>query len=94
MNCKKCNCKDVEFRQAGPHIGAYCKNCGAFVKFASKKEVEEYARQTSMTNFEWLKTLTLEEFARNIFYRDCAQGRRFDNFVEWLKELHTKETEL
>lgn len=94
MQCKKCNCKDIEFRQKGPHTAAYCKDCGTFIKFATKKEVEEYARLTSMTNFEWLKSLSLEKFAHTIFYHNAAQGRSLSTFIDWLEANHTKETEV
>lgn len=44
--CTKCGSYDVRYIDAGPHIKAVCKHCGAFIKFVSKKEFAQMNRET------------------------------------------------
>lgn len=38
MLCKYCNSdKQPILKSCGPHIGAYCSNCGKWIKWLSKK---------------------------------------------------------
>lgn len=39
--CKKCESKNVVIKQAGKYTGAYCKDCGAWIKWLNKKELRE-----------------------------------------------------
>lgn len=36
VKCKYCNCTEYDTVPKGPHIGAYCKNCGKFIKWVPK----------------------------------------------------------
>ena len=36
--CKKCGCEQFRFVERTPHIGAYCMNCGFFLKWLDKRE--------------------------------------------------------
>lgn len=38
INCRKCGSNDLEERIKGPHIGVYCKNCGAWLGWKSKEK--------------------------------------------------------
>lgn len=40
VKCKKCGNTEIILRQKGPHIGEYCKNCGAWIRWKSKQEAE------------------------------------------------------
>lgn len=48
MECKKCGSKDLEIIQSGPHNKLVCKDCLAFQKFLSHKDVKTF-RQLQMT---------------------------------------------
>lgn len=40
--CERCGSYTYEVREKGPHIGLYCKCCGKYIKWLSKKEKEQY----------------------------------------------------
>lgn len=42
----KCGCKDIEAIEKGQHIGIYCKNCGKWIKWASKEEASMLKQKT------------------------------------------------
>ena len=33
FKCKKCGCTEVEYKKVPPHTGAYCKQCGKWIKW-------------------------------------------------------------
>ena len=35
--CKKCGSSSVVYKSVGPHLGAYCKDCGSWIKWVSRK---------------------------------------------------------
>ena len=37
--CKSCGSIDYELKEKRMHIGAYCRDCGEWIKWVSKKEV-------------------------------------------------------
>lgn len=39
--CPTCGCYTMEYREVGPHIGQYCKNCNKWIKWVAHKEVPE-----------------------------------------------------
>jgi len=45
MPCHKCGPlfgdKNVTIKTVGPHIGAYCSECGTWIKWIPKAEIEE-----------------------------------------------------
>lgn len=36
LACQYCLSENVEFKEKGPHLGAYCKDCGGFIKWVKK----------------------------------------------------------
>ena len=38
IRCKYCLTTDVVLKEKGPHVGAYCANCGRWLKWLSKNE--------------------------------------------------------
>ena len=38
IRCKYCLTTETVLREKGPHIGAYCANCGRWLKWLSKEE--------------------------------------------------------
>ena len=40
--CRKCNDNEKYLQEKGMQIGAYCKNCGAWLKWVGKKELPIY----------------------------------------------------
>ena len=38
--CPKCNSTNLVVIQKGPHLGLYCGDCAAYVKWISKKEAD------------------------------------------------------
>ena len=38
IRCKYCFGMETVLREKGPHIGAYCANCGRWLKWLSKDE--------------------------------------------------------
>lgn len=39
LTCQYCLSENVEFKEKGPHLGAYCKDCGGFIKWVKKNLV-------------------------------------------------------
>ncbi len=37
--CPKCGSKDLFLRKSGNNTGLYCGDCGAWIKWAGKKEI-------------------------------------------------------
>ena len=48
--CEKCGSIDVFTEKHGPHIGLYCKDCGEWIKWLSKKEVQLVQRYINSKN--------------------------------------------
>jgi hypothetical protein len=52
--CQYCLSENVEFKEKGPHTGAYCKDCGGFIKWVKKNLVgdikEDAVLYTEMVN--------------------------------------------
>jgi len=40
--CKKCNEREIFLQYRGMQVGAYCSNCGAWLKWVGKKELPYY----------------------------------------------------
>lgn len=40
--CKKCNEREIFLKHRGMQVGAYCSNCGAWLKWVGKKELPYY----------------------------------------------------
>lgn len=40
MQCGKCQCERIVITDAGPHKKASCADCGAYIKFVSKGELQ------------------------------------------------------
>lgn len=38
IRCNRCLTTEVVLREKGPHIGAYCANCGRWLKWLGKNE--------------------------------------------------------
>jgi len=36
LTCSNCGCTTFERKQKGPHIGAYCLECGTWIKWLPK----------------------------------------------------------
>lgn len=39
--CKKCGSEKWTVKASGPHYGAYCTDCGAFIRWLKKAEAEQ-----------------------------------------------------
>jgi uncharacterized Zn finger protein len=42
FNCPNCTSRTFDIRRVGPHYGAYCADCGSYVKWLSKAEKKTY----------------------------------------------------
>lgn len=38
IRCKSCLTTETVLREKGPHVGAYCANCGRWLKWLGKNE--------------------------------------------------------
>lgn len=38
LRCSRCGCTQMSLTHSGPHTGAYCSECGFFVKWLTKEE--------------------------------------------------------
>lgn len=47
LKCKGCGGENFTFKEKGPHTGAYCCECGKFVKWVSADEKKEIERMES-----------------------------------------------
>lgn len=45
MVCKKCKSSNYEIRQAKTKTGAYCKDCGAWIKWVKNEERNSYYKE-------------------------------------------------
>ena len=39
IECRKCGSVNIAFKDKGPHKGAYCGDCGSWIKWVSKKDI-------------------------------------------------------
>ena len=42
IKCKKCNNDTYIVKKVGPHMGAYCANCGRWIRWIKGKEVKDF----------------------------------------------------
>lgn len=63
MLCKKCGRNNFEVRQANSKTGLYCKDCGAWNKWLSNKERNEYYKE------EMAKSMNRGKVARSFTKR-------------------------
>lgn len=40
MQCKKCQSKKIIITNSGPHKKASCSECGTYIKFVTKNELQ------------------------------------------------------
>lgn len=45
MKCKKCDSKNIVIRQANTMTGAYCNECGAWIKWMKGNELNEFYKE-------------------------------------------------
>lgn len=45
MECKKCQSDKVIIKQAGKMTGAYCQDCGAWIKWLNDKELKQFYKK-------------------------------------------------
>lgn len=45
LRCKYCGCTKITFNSVATHIGAYCVNCGKWIKWVKQNEVTQYFGQ-------------------------------------------------
>lgn len=49
--CKNCKKEvPIKIKTVGPHIGAYCFNCGNYIKWLSKNEKKELVEKSDAKN--------------------------------------------
>lgn len=41
MKCKYCGCEEYYCKKVGPHIGAYCKECGKWIKWLPQHKYKQ-----------------------------------------------------
>ena len=49
VRCRKCDSTDVEVKTSGNRTGAYCRKCGAWIKWMSYEEIQKYYRKFKET---------------------------------------------
>ena len=55
VQCKQCGCTEVEIEEKGNHTGIYCKNCGIWIKWASKDDLKS-TKSEQETESEWIQS--------------------------------------
>ena len=45
VNCRKCGGIGFYLQQSGMQVGMYCDNCGAWLKWVGKKDLDLYRRR-------------------------------------------------
>lgn len=43
--CHQCGSDFYDYRRKGPHMGVYCMNCGSFITFVPKKDIDIWKRK-------------------------------------------------
>lgn len=61
MKCKKCNSENIIIKQANTMTGAYCSDCGAWIKWLKGNELNEFYKN------ELSKPENREKVSRNFF---------------------------
>lgn len=62
--CKKCGSTNLEVRKSGPHIGLYCKDCGAWNRWLKKEEtipVQEKTEECPYCTAEYIIPIAWNE---------------------------------
>jgi len=81
ITCKKCGSLDVFIKPNGTQTGAYCSDCGAWIKWVGKDEQRLIERQIERNK----EIAVVEEEEEEIVY-DLSQ---FSN-EELLEEIHRR----
>lgn len=95
MFCKKCGSVSVRMDSKGTQIGLYCKDCGQWIKWVSKKDVEEVEQYIKL-NEELLEGITVEEASKLEVIETTFVNKNKDikNIIEGLERfLSQKEYE-
>lgn len=50
MECKHCKGKEIAVKKKGMHTGAYCGNCGKWLKWLNPDECESYGVMAKENN--------------------------------------------
>lgn len=92
--CPKCNSADLFIQTQGNQIGLYCGDCGAWIKWVSKKEqplVERFIRNHVKPVCNFIFT---EDFANNWVAGQCVICESKDEgmtLVDGVALIHTEE---
>lgn len=50
IKCKYCSGIELVLKEKRPHIGAYCKKCGRWLKWLSKKDLLNEVTENTIVN--------------------------------------------
>lgn len=50
LKCKRCGSVSFELRSNGPHLGAYCTECGSWIKWVSRKSIPKSKEPSSVSS--------------------------------------------
>lgn len=80
FTCSKCGSNEFEKKEKGPHFGLYCKKCGTWHHWLSKKELKEFHEPTK------------EENSVNDYVEDeMTLKKRLQEFIDYLDQAIDKE---
>jgi len=90
--CQKCDtCDEAMLQYSGPHIKLICNECGAYIKFASPKQIpslkELKSKISELLNDDLLKVEIMKFF---IDFKKHPEGSKQEFKEYWRLYIHSR----
>ena len=91
FTCSKCGSNEFEEKEKGPHFGLYCKKCGTWHHWLSKKELKEFHEPTKEENSvnDYVESISHDTDVK--FTDETTLKKRLQEFIYYLDQAIDKE---
>lgn len=91
FTCSKCGSNEFEKKEKGPHVGLYCKKCGTWYHWLSKKELKEFHEPTKEENSvnDYVESISHDTGVK--FTDETTLKKRLQEFIYYLDQTIDKE---
>ena len=88
FTCSKCGSNEFEKKEKGPHFGLYCKKCGTWHHWLSKKELKEFREPTKEERDSvnsYVESISHDTGVN--FTDETTLKERLQEFIDYLDQL-------
>ena len=92
FTCSKCGSNEFEKKEKGPHFGLYCKKCGTWHHWLSKKELKEFREPTKEERDSvnsYVESISHDTGVN--FTDETTLKERLQEFIDYLDQAIDKE---